>query len=104
MGELREQMRAEMVGRRYSPSTVKSYLEQIKRFAKYFMRCPSEMGMDEIREYQRHLAEETNTSAGYQCMFGYAVKFLYKVILILARAFTAHSAPQKNAIRQPVML
>jgi site-specific recombinase XerD len=81
MGELREQMRAEMVGRRYSPSTVRSYLEQIKRFAKYFMRCPSEMGMDEIREYQRHLAEETNTSAGYQCMFGYAVKFLYKVIL-----------------------
>ncbi|MCF8044162.1 MAG: site-specific integrase [Desulfarculaceae bacterium] len=81
MGELRQKMRAEMVGRGYSTSSITSYLDHIKRFAKHFMRCPSEMGRDEIREYQRYLAEETSTGAAYQCMFGYAARFLYKFIL-----------------------
>jgi integrase/recombinase XerD len=81
MGELREQMRSEMVARGYSRSTVGNYLDHIKRFAKHFMRCPSQMGREEIREYQRHLAEETSVGAGYQCLFGYAAKFLYREIL-----------------------
>ena len=45
------------------------------------MRCPSLMGREEIREYQRYLAEETSVSAGYQCMFGYSAKFLYREVL-----------------------
>ena len=81
MGELREQMRSEMVGRGYSPSTIRSYLDQLSRFVRYFMRCPSLMGREEIREYQRYLAEETSVSAGYQCMFGYSAKFLYREVL-----------------------
>ena len=63
MGELRERMRSEMIGRRYSPGTIKCYLYQIQHFAKHFNRCPSEMGLEEVREYQRHLAEEAAASA-----------------------------------------
>ena len=62
MGELRERMRTDMVVRGYSNSTIKTYLDHIKLFAKHFGRCPSTMGEDEIRAYQLHLAANLDLS------------------------------------------
>ena len=81
MGELRERMRADMVVRGYSESTIRTYVDQVKCFARHFGRCPSTMGEDEIRTYQLHLAERPNLSVGYKCMFVTAVKYFYGNIL-----------------------
>ena len=81
MGELRERMRTDMVVRGYSESTIRTYVDQVKCFARHFGRCPSTMGEDEIRTYQLHLAERPNLSVGYKCMFVTAVKYFYGNIL-----------------------
>ena len=81
MGELRERMRTDIVVRGLSRGTRQAYLAHVKGFAQYFMRCPSTMGETEIKEYQRHLAEERIVSASYQCMFVSAIRFLYRTTL-----------------------
>ena len=81
MGDLRERMRSEMVVRGYSESTISTYVDHMKRFAKHFGRCPSTMGEDEIRTYQLHLAERPGLSVGYKCLFVSAVKYFYGTFL-----------------------
>ena len=42
MGQLYEKMKTDLKLRRYSPRTEKSYLWCAQRFARHFMRAPSE--------------------------------------------------------------
>lgn len=81
MSELRERMRATMVVRGYSRKTIQSYVDQIKLFAKYFRRCPSKMGEEEILAYQLYLAERGDVASGYRCQFVTAVKYFYRHVL-----------------------
>ena len=81
MGKLREQMKAEMLLRRYSPATIKAYLNSVRNFAKHFMRCPSEMGNDEVRQFLVYLAQVKKASPHVQYSHVCALKFLYLTTL-----------------------
>ena len=64
MGQLHDRMAADMKIGGYSPNTQKIYLLYARQFAKHFMRSPSEMGVEEIREFMLHLAEKRRVSRG----------------------------------------
>ncbi len=51
MGELHDKMLADLKIGGYAVNTQNIYLLYAKQFAKYFMRSPRDMGLDEIREF-----------------------------------------------------
>lgn len=81
MGELRDQMRADLTIGNYSRGTVKLYLMHVRRFAAYFMRSPAEMGSAEIREYLLWLAEQCRLSPSTMRIARASLRFLYEVTL-----------------------
>ena len=103
MGELRERMRAEMVIRGYSQASIKTYVDQMRRFARHFGRCPSTMGEEDIRAYQLYLAEHRDVSSGYRCLFVTAAKYFYRNILGRPET-TLRISPPKRAKSLPVVL
>jgi len=81
MGKFQEQMKTDLLLKRYSPHTTRAYLRCIRDFAKYFMRPPAEMGATEVRQFLLHLTQERKVSAGLQTMYVSALKFLYRITL-----------------------
>ncbi len=81
MGKLQEQMKADLLLKRYSPHTTRAYLHCIRNFAKYFMRSPAEMGETEVRQFMLHLAQDRKVSAFVQSTHVNALKFLYRITL-----------------------
>ncbi len=57
MGQLRDRMAEDLVLRRLSPSTSKTYLLYARKFAKHYGRSPAELGEEDIRAYLLHLIE-----------------------------------------------
>jgi hypothetical protein len=51
MGELYDQVKAECLLRGLSPHTYNGYLCRCRKFAKHFMRSPTEMGEEEVRSF-----------------------------------------------------
>lgn len=81
MGKLRDQMKADLSLKRYSPHTQRSYLRCVREFARYFMRSPADMGKEELRVFLLHLVEERKVSPGVQGIYLSALKFLYRITL-----------------------
>ncbi len=81
MGRLQEQMKADLLLKRFSPHTTRAYLRCIRHFAKYFMRPPEDMGEPEIRKFLLYLTQERNVSPGLQAIYVSAFKFLYRITL-----------------------
>lgn len=81
MGELHQQMSADMKIGGYAVSTQKIYLLYARLFAKHFMRSPREMGLDEIREFMLHLVEERRVSCETMRQVRAALTFLYSITL-----------------------
>jgi integrase/recombinase XerD len=76
MGKLQDQMKTDLLLKRYSPHTTRAYLRCIRDFAKYFMRSPAEMGETEVRQFLLHLTQERKVSSGLQTTYVSALKFL----------------------------
>lgn len=51
MGQLRDQLTADLKIAGYSPSTQTSYLYDAQKCATYFTRSPAKMGAGEVRKY-----------------------------------------------------
>ena len=81
MGKLQEQMKSDLLLKRYSPHTTRAYLHCIRNFAKHFMRSPAEMGETEVRQFILHLARERKASASVHTTHVTALKFLYRITL-----------------------
>ena len=81
MGRLQDQMKTDLLLKRYSPHTTKAYLRCIRDFAKYFMRSPAEMGEAEVRQFLLHLTQERKISPCLQTTYVSALKFLYRITL-----------------------
>ena len=62
MGKLQEQIKADLLLKRYSPHTTRAYLRCIRDFAKYFMRPPVEMGETEVRQFLLYLTQDRKVS------------------------------------------
>jgi len=81
MGRLQDQMKTDLLLKRYSPHTTRAYLRCIRDFAKHFMRSPAEMGETEVRQFLLYLTQERKITSGLQTTYVSALKFLYRITL-----------------------
>ncbi|HEV8325535.1 MAG TPA: phage integrase N-terminal SAM-like domain-containing protein [Myxococcota bacterium] len=66
----------------YSPRTEEAYVGWIVRFLRFTgMKHPLELGVDALREFLNHLANERNVAASSQNQALCAVLFMYKQVL-----------------------
>jgi Phage integrase, N-terminal SAM-like domain len=59
---LRQLMLDELQRRNYSPNTVRSYVQAVEDFARYFRRPPEQLGPNHVRDYQVHLFRDRKLS------------------------------------------
>jgi site-specific recombinase XerD len=89
--------------RRYSPRTIENYLLRVKQFVGYFMRPPTELGLEHIREYQVYLTERLGASWEVFNQTVCALRFFYSVTL--NSDLDVRRIPyQKKSKRVPVVL
>ena len=72
-----QQMIDEMQRRGYAPKTISDYSGSVRRLATYFGCCPSTLSLDQVREYQLHLAKRKDISTSYYNGTVTALRFLY---------------------------
>jgi site-specific recombinase XerD len=53
---LRRRMLDDMTVRNLSPATQQSYVYAVAKFSRFFDRSPDQLGVEEVRAYQIHLA------------------------------------------------
>ncbi len=81
MSTLSKQMDDDMLLHGFSYNTRKSYINSIRRMAKYYNRSPDKIGVDEVESYILHLLrDEKRTYSTCNCLVS-ALKFLYEKTL-----------------------
>jgi len=78
---LRQRMTEDLRIRNYARRTIDTYITHVRRFTEHFGRSPSELGPEEIREYQLYLVEERQASWTTFNQAVCALRFLYRVTL-----------------------
>lgn len=94
---LRQRMIDDMVIRNLSPRTRSAYVHAVKRFAAYFGRSPDQLGPEEVRAFQVHLASEGIAWSSMN-QFVCALRFFFGVTLGRAEVLeriTYAKQPQK---------
>jgi integrase/recombinase XerD len=81
MSPLRQRMLEDMQLRNFSAGTQRSYTHYVADFANYYGVSPTELGLDEIRNYQLFLSEQRQLSPQSINCFVAAIQFLYTVTL-----------------------
>ena len=97
----REAVRA----RHYSAHTEKAYLAWVRRF--YFFhdrRHPELLGVQEVRAFVGHLAQDANVGAATQNQALSALKFLFGVVLKRQPVGLAHVVRSRRPTRKPAVL
>ena len=64
MSKLRDQMLEELQLKGITPRTQKSYLREVRNFAKHFGKAPEQLGKNEVRKYLLYLLNERKLSEG----------------------------------------
>lgn len=81
MTTLRQRMLEDMSIRNLSKNTKLTYLQQVSSYSKYFERSPTQLGPQEVRDYQVYLTMERKLSAASIGIATAALRFLYKITL-----------------------
>lgn len=95
-------IRKELVSRKYSPRTVKSYVHYNEDFLKFTGKDPKEITDNDIRNYLVHMAEERNASASSMNTAISALHFYYGELL--KRNFTFEITRPKKDKKLPIVL
>ncbi|MEF2115098.1 site-specific integrase [Clostridium frigoriphilum] len=77
MSELREKMKMDMELRGYSPMTIKSYINHVSNFAKFYNKSPKYLGEKEICDYLHYCIIKKNLSEGTVNYINSSLKFFY---------------------------
>ena len=77
MGQLRDKMVSDFQLGNYSASTAREYLRCVRVFAEHYMRCPSQLGREEVRGFLHHLLVVKKVSPSSLKGYVAALKFLY---------------------------
>ena len=72
-----QQMIDEMQRRGYARKAIEEYSGSVRRLASYFDGCPGELTLEQVREYQVHLAKRKEISTSYYNATVTALRFLY---------------------------
>jgi integrase/recombinase XerD len=80
MSPLRRRMIEDMTIRNLSPATQQSYLHAVSKFSQYFGRSPDQLGLEDVRAFQVHLASK-GVSWGSLNQTVCALRFFYGVTL-----------------------
>jgi hypothetical protein len=98
-----QRMIDEMKRRGYANKTIKEYSGSLRRMATYFGCCPSELTLEQIREYQVHLARRKDISTSYYNATVTALRFMY--LQTLERDWSIERLPYgRREHRLPVVL
>jgi integrase/recombinase XerD len=103
MGLYRERMEQDMRVRNYSPRTIDNYVLRVMQFVSFFMRPPTELGLEHIREYQVFLVEQLKVSWQVFNQTVCALRFFYGKTLGVDWDIE-RIAYQKRARKLPVIL
>ena len=104
MTSLRQRMVEDMQIRHLSPSTQRSYVEHVARFARHFGQSPALLGPDAIRAYQIYLTNEKQLAPTSLVVTVAALRFLYTVTLQKTWAVKATIPAPKRPQILPVVL
>jgi site-specific recombinase XerD len=98
-----QQVMDEMKRRGYARKTIQEYRGSLRRLAAHFGCCPSRLTLEQIREYQVHLAQRKDISWSYYNSTVTALRFLY--LQILHRDWSIERLPYaRREHRLPVVL
>ena len=98
-----QRMIDEMQRRGYASKTIKEYSASLRRLATYFGCCPSKLTLEQIRQYQVHLAGRDDISASYYNSTVTAMRFMY--LETLGRDWSIEGLPYgRREHRLPVVL
>jgi len=103
MGKLYDRMATDLKLSGYSPTTIRNYLLYAKKFVKYYMRSPLEMGEKEIRQFLLYIIEVKKRSPATYRQVRAALKFLYSTTL--GRPWDVELIPVRRKVHPlPVVL
>lgn len=77
---LRQRMIDDMIIRNLSPATQRAYIHAVKRFSAFFGRSPDQLGAEEVRTFQLHLAAQGVAWSSIN-QFVCALRFFYGITL-----------------------
>ena len=81
MTALRQRMLEDMRIRNFAPSTQRTYIDAVAKFAKHFDRPPDQIGPEEIRGYQIYLKDEKQVGWGRFNTIISGLRFFYRTTL-----------------------
>jgi integrase/recombinase XerD len=81
MTPLRKRMIEEMQLRNYCPKTIRVYVYNVARFARYFGKSPERLGASDVRRYLLHVLQERKASWPTYKQELSALRFLYRHVL-----------------------
>lgn len=81
MTELRRRMMQDLTLAGYSPKTQKSYLDAVRKLAKYYMRSPDQLSEDEVRRFFLHLITVRKAAKSTVTIHLCGIKFFYEKTL-----------------------
>ena len=98
-----QRMIDEMQRREYAGKTIQEYSGSLRRLATYFGLCPSKLTLEQVREYQSHLARRKDISTSYYNATVTALRFMY--LQTLGRDWSIERLPYgRREHRLPVVL
>ncbi len=98
-----QRMIDEMRRREYAPKTIAEYSRSVRRLETFFGCCPSRLSLEQLRQYQVHLAERKDISASYYNSTVTALRFMY--LETLGRDWSIDRLPYgRREYRLPVVL
>jgi integrase/recombinase XerD len=103
MATLKQRMKEDLQLRGLSERTQKTYLYQVTRFARHYMKLPDKLGERQVKEYLLYLLNEQHASYATLTQTYSALKFIYEVTL--NRPWEVKRIPYpKTPRRLPVVL
>ena len=98
-----QRMIDQMRRRGYATKTIQEYSGSLRRLATYFGCCPSQLTLEQLREYQVHLARRKDISVSYYNSTVTALRFMY--LETLGRDWSIERLPYgRREHRLPVVL
>ena len=91
MTHLRQIMIEELLRRNFADSTIRSYVQGVEHFSRYFHRRPDQLGPEHIRQYQAALFTTFKFSPNTVILRLAALRFFY--IKVLKRTWSIAETP-----------